>query len=497
MPTYAVELRNISKRFGTALANSQVNFALRPGEIHALLGENGAGKSTLMRILYGLYHADEGEIWVAGKKVTIRSPKDAMRHGIGMVTQHFALAMPLTVAENIVLGHSQGVGLTRKAIEGQVATVAGRFGLELDPAALVQDLSVGQRQRVEIVKALCRQASVLILDEPTAVLAPQEVERLFANLKRLQEQGLSVIFISHKLHEVMAITNRVTVLRAGKVSGVVSTDATSQAELARMMVGRMAAAAPKVVMQTGQPVVLRLNDVSTVDRKGIPILKKITLEVHASEILGVAGVSGNGQVELSEVISGVRPCTGGQIIVAGEEITDARPTRVMAAGVGRIPEDRNASVVAELTVAQNLALEHLDDFTNHGVLDRQALIRHAETLIAQYQIKAAPHDKIRTLSGGNLQKVILARVIERNPKVMVVAQPTRGLDIGATGYVRQKLLEQRAKGAAILLISEDLDEICQLADRIAVLYEGEIIATLAVAEADVERLGLLMAGVRP
>jgi simple sugar transport system ATP-binding protein len=497
MPTYAVELRNISKRFGPLLANNQVNFALRTGEIHALLGENGAGKSTLMRILYGLYHADEGEIWVAGQQVAIRSPKDAIRHGIGMVTQHFALATPLTVAENIVLGHAQGVALNRKTIEDQVATVANRFGIELDPAAPVQDLSVGQRQRVEIVKALYRQASVLILDEPTAVLAPQEIEKLFANLKRLQEQSLSVIFISHKLHEVMAITDRVTVMRTGQVSGVVSTAATSQAELARMMVGRMTAAAPKVVAPTQQPVVLSLADVSAVDRKGIPALKKVTLHVHAGEILGIAGVSGNGQVELSEVISGVRPCTGGQICVAGAEITNARPSAVMAAGVGRIPEERNAGIVAELTVAQNIALEHLDDFTNRGVLDRQAMTRHAETLIAQYQIKAGPHDKIRTLSGGNMQKVILARVLERNPKVIVVAQPTRGLDIGATGYVRQKLLEQSQQGAAILLISEDLDEIFQLADRIAVLYEGAIMATVPVAEADMERLGLLMAGARP
>jgi simple sugar transport system ATP-binding protein len=264
-----------------------------------------------------------------------------------------------------------------------------------------------------------------------------------------------------------------------------------------MMVGRMTAAAPKVVAPTQQPVVLSLVDVSAVDRKGIPALKKITLHVYAGEILGIAGVSGNGQVELSEVIGGVRPCTGGQIRVADKDITNVHPSAVMSAGVGRIPEERNASIVAELTVAQNMALEHLDDFTNRGILDRQALVRHAEMLIAQYQIKAAPHDKIRTLSGGNIQKVILARVLERNPKVIVVAQPTRGLDIGATGYVRQKLLEQRQRGAAILLISEDLDEIFQLADRIAVLYEGEIMATLPVAEADIERLGLFMAGARP
>lgn len=493
---YAVEMSDIYKRFGTVVANNHVNFTLRKGEIHALLGENGAGKSTLMRILYGLYQPDSGEIRIHGRPTLIQSPKAAIAHGIGMVTQHFALAEPLTVTENIILGYTKEFQLKLSDSQHSVAAIAEHFGVEIDPAARVRDLSVGQRQRVEILKALYRKADVLILDEPTAVLAPQEIEQLFWGLKRLQVNGLSVIFISHKLHEVMAITDQVTVLRGGEVVGTVPTNATTPAALARMMVGRVTVPTPKASPLSAQPVRLQVQELSALNNKGLPALKQISFEIAAGEILGLAGVAGNGQVELAQVLEGTRRATSGQVLIQGQNVTNASPTALMAVGIGRIPEERQSSVVGELTVAQNMALEHLGEFAQHGVLDQQRMVQHAEQLIADYQIKATPHDKIRTLSGGNMQKVILARVLERNPKVIIVSQPTRGLDVGATEYVHRKLIEQRQKGAAILLISEDLDEILHLADRVAVLYEGAIMDSLPASKASTERLGLLMSGVK-
>lgn len=494
--TNAVEMRQITKRFGPLVANDRINFTLRRGEIHALLGENGAGKTTLMRILYGLYHADEGEIQVNGRPVEIKSPKDAIYNGIGMVTQHFALVPPLTVTENVVLGYTGSFRIKLEEAHQKVAAASQQYGIEVNPKALVKNLSVGQRQRVEILKALYRNARVLILDEPTAVLVPQEVDQLFESLKRLQAEGLSVIFISHKLNEVMTITNRVTVLRSGQAIGTVDTNQTSQTELARMMVGRETFGVSKSGNgQGGQEVALRLENVAALDNQGLPALKDISLEVRAGEILGLAGVSGNGQSELAQVLDGTRSASAGRITAAGTDITNAGPAAIMGAGVGRIPEDRHESVVTQMTVAQNMSLEHLDEFVTNGMLDHRQIRRHAEKLIEAYQIKASPGDRIRTLSGGNMQKVILARVLERNPRIIIVAQPTRGLDVGATEYVRSKLLEQRQKGAAILLISEDLDEILELSDRIAVIYEGEIMDTLP-GNADVEQLGLLMSGVR-
>ena len=492
-----VTMREISKRFGTVLANDRVDFTLRPGEIHALLGENGAGKTTLMRILYGLYQADEGQIYMNGLPVKIHSPKDAIHHGIGMVSQHFALVSPHTVTENLILGMTRGLRLNLAQAHEAVRAAAAEFGIQVDPEAVIRDLSIGQRQRVEILKALYRNARVLVMDEPTAVLVPQEVEQLFNSLRSFKEKGYSVVFISHKLHEVMAITDHITVLRAGRVAGDVPTKDTNRNELARLMVGRSTFEMTRKSDNEHQTTrALVLERVTALDNKGLPALKEVSLKVRAGEIVGLAGVSGNGQMELAEVLAGIRPVTHGRVLVCDEDVTNANPQAMMAAGVGRIPEDSRANVVGQMTVAQNMVLERLGDFSRKGTLDRQAISRYAKTLIEDYQIKASPDDQIRTLSGGNPQKVVLARVLAQKPKVLIVAQPTRGLDVAATEYIRSKLLEQRAEGAAILLISEDLDEILQLSDIIAVLYEGKIMDVRAAHGATPHELGLLMAGVQ-
>ncbi len=490
---HAVELKGITKRFGPVVANRQIDFALRQGEIQALLGENGAGKTTLMRILYGLYTADEGQISVNEQVVEIKSPKDAIRHGIGMVTQHFTLVPTLTVAENIILGHTRSFNLDMPALQQEVTLAASQFGIEVTPNALVRHLSVGERQRVEILKSLYRNARVLILDEPTAVLVPQEVQVLFQTLERLKKEGMSIVFISHKLYEVMAICDRITVLRDGRAVGTVERATTSQAELARMMVGREMIG---VVRQGeyAQGEALRVADLCAYDEKGLLALNHINLVVQRGEILGIAGVSGNGQVELSQVLSGTRKPSAGKIMIGERDLTGATPAQFTTARVGRIPEDRQSGVVGELNVAENLALENLDKFVRRGFLDRKLIQENAARLIKEYQIKASPADRTRTLSGGNIQKVLLARALSNNPQVVIASQPTHGLDVGATEYVRTKLLEQRNAGTAVLLISEDLDEVMTLSDRIAVIYEGRIMGVVSAREADVEQLGLMMSG---
>ncbi len=489
-----MELRAITKRFGDLVANDRVDLDVRRGEVHALLGENGAGKTTLMRILYGLTQSDAGEIRIDGEPVPIRSPKDAIRSGVGMVTQHFSLVRPMTVAENIVLGRTPGLRLDLNAARRLVADSAERFGIAVEPSAIVADLSVGEQQRVEILKALVRDCRVLILDEPTAVLVPQEVDALFGTLRRLVADGLAVVFISHKLREVRAISDRVSVLRRGFLVGTTS-GAEDERELARMMVGRPTFGVRRMeaAPASGTPV-LTLRAVCSDGRQGLAALTDLTIDVRPGEIVGIAGVSGNGQTELVEVLSGMRRPTGGSVLVDGRNLAGSGPAEMMAAGIGRIPEDRHASLIPDLSVAYNLILERLDDFRRRGRLDEARIREHATELIERFAIRAHPDDRVATLSGGNIQKVLLARVLSRNPKVLVVSQPTRGLDVGATEYVRSELLARRDAGAGILLVSEDLDELLAIADRLLVMYEGRLVGAMAVADADPERLGMLMAG---
>ena len=491
----ALELRGISKRFGDLVANDGIDFDVRRGEVHALLGENGAGKTTVMRIAYGLTGADAGQVLVDGRALEIRSPRDAIAAGIGMVTQHFALVRPMTVAENLALGRSSGLGLDLEDARRRASGASERFGISIRADARVDELSVGQQQRVEILKALSRDCRILILDEPTAVLVPDEVQSLFATLRWLVAEGLSVVFISHKLGEVRAISDRISVLRRGRLVGTVA-GATDERELAEMMVGRatIGVERPAGEVPASAAPILRIRELDVPGSLGIPALSGVSFEVREGEILGVAGVSGNGQTELVEVLSGMRAPARGSFEVDGAELAGAGPTRVMRARVGRIPEDRHASLIGDLSVAYNLVLERLDDFRAGGRIDERRVNDHAVELIERFDIRARPSDPVATLSGGNIQKVLLARVLSRDPRLLVVSQPTRGLDVGATEYVRSQLLERRANGAAVLLVSEDLDELLALADRLVVMYEGRIVGEMPAAGADMAHLSMLMAG---
>jgi len=492
--TPVVELRGISKRFGDVLANDRVDLSLLRGEVHGVLGENGAGKTTLMRILYGLSIPDDGEILIDGDPAQIATPKDAIRAGIGMVTQHFALVKPMTVTENIILGRTGGAVLDLGKAKDLVEGAAERYGIHVEPDRLLGNLSVGEQQRVEILKALYRECRVLILDEPTAVLTPQEIRALFATLDKLRVSGMAIVFISHKLPEVMELTDRVTVLRRGQVVHTTRTAEVDAAGLASWMVGK--ATEPPEPRTHSDPgaTTLNVSELSAFGRLDLPALTDLSFHVAAGEVLGVAGVSGNGQTELAEVLSGMRKPTGGSITVEGREIAGKGPGEVVAAGVGRIPEDRHEALVGDMSVAYNLVLEHLDEIGRRGMLDRSGIRENAVALIDRFSIKAGPDDQVRTLSGGNIQKVLLARVLVRNPKVLVVSQPTRGLDIGATKYVRSEILAMRKQGAAVVLISEDLDELLELSDRLIVLYSGRLAGEVDAEGADRDHIGLLMAG---
>jgi general nucleoside transport system ATP-binding protein len=493
-----VSMRGIVKRFPGVLANDHVDFDLWRGEIHALLGENGAGKSTLMNILAGLYRADAGTVVVNGTPVAFHSPRDAIRAGIGMIHQHFMLVPSQTVTENILIGLPRPRFRLRLAeYERKVAELSARFGLKVDPGARVWQLSVGEQQRVEIIKMLYRGADVLIMDEPTAVLAPLEVEGLFATLRAMAAEGKSIIFISHKLQEVMAIADRVTVLRRGRVTATgLPAQQTNPAELARLMVGR------EVLFRVDKPpatpgeVVLSLEDVAAENDRGLPALRGVSLQVRAGEIVGLAGVAGNGQRELSEVITGLRRCTGGQVRLGGEVISNQAARAAIQRGVAHVPEDRtHVGSAPSLSITDNLIMKsyYRPPIGRGWGIDSAAADRFAEKLKNAYEIRTPSlRTQARLLSGGNLQKLILAREIATEPTCMVAMQPTHGLDVGAIETVHRLLLEQRAAGVAILLISEELDELLALSDRVCVIYEGRIVGE--VDDGDVERLGLMMTG---
>ncbi|HSD84255.1 MAG TPA: ABC transporter ATP-binding protein [Anaerolineae bacterium] len=498
----SLEMRGISKRFPGVLANDHIDFDVQSGEVHALLGENGAGKSTLMKILYGMYHPDEGEILLNGKPVTIASPNDAINLGIGMIHQHFMLVQTLTVAENVALGlpSSRGPLTDLDHVSKRIQELAKLYGLKIDPDAYIWQLSVGQQQRVEIIKALYRGAALLILDEPTAVLTPQEVGELFVIMRKMTNEGHALIFISHKLHEVVEISNRITVLRDGHKIGTRPTSEITREILANWMVGREVGFVPvRGDVERGE-CRLQLAQLSCGSDRGTPGLRGISLEVYSGEILGIAGVSGNGQRELAETITGLRKIAAGRVNLEGEDVTGFAPGDLTDRMLSYIPEERmRDGMIKNFTVAENLILRehHKRPFSRSGFLNLRDISSHADKLITKFQVKTPSHDTLaKNLSGGNIQKMVLAREISRNPRVIVAAQPTRGLDIGATEYVRLQLLEQRRRGVAILLISEDLDEILALSDRIAVIYEGQIMDILPRANATPERLGLLMAGVR-
>ena len=498
-----LEMRNISKRFPGVLANDHVDFDVKSGEVHALLGENGAGKSTLMKILYGMYHPDEGEILLNGKPVTIASPNDAIHLGIGMIHQHFMLVQTLTVAENVALGlpSSRGPLTDLDHVSKRILELAKIYGLKIDPDAYIWQLSVGQQQRVEIIKALYRGAALLILDEPTAVLTPQEVDELFVIMRQMVRDGHGLIFISHKLHEVVEISNRITVLRDGRKIGTRPTSEITKQILANWMVGREVGFAPdRGDVQKGE-CRLQLENVSCGSDRGTPGLRGVSLELCSGEILGIAGVSGNGQRELAETITGLRKIIGGRVILEGEDVTSFAPGDLTDRMLSYIPEERmRDGMIKNFSVAENMILRehHKQPYSRSGFLNLRGIASHSDELINKFHVKTPSHETlVKNLSGGNIQKVVLARELSRNPRVIIAAQPTRGLDIGATEYVREQLLVERRRGTAIMLISEDLDEILALSDRIAVIYEGQIMDLVPREEATPEKLGLLMAGVRP
>ncbi len=497
-----VEMRDIVKRFPGVLASDRVSLDVRAGEVHALLGENGAGKSTLMRQLYGLYQPDEGQILIDGKACVFHSPADAIRAGIGMIHQHFMLVPTLTVAQNTALGlrSSREPLLDLDRVADRVQELAEAYGLRVDPRAYVWQLSVGEQQRVEIMKALYRGAGLIILDEPTAVLTPQEVHDLFATLRRMVGEGHALLFISHKLHEVMDISDRVTVLRDGRAIGTCQTSEVTRNELVKMMVGRELKEPEPRAKKPG-PSLLSVEGLKAMGDRGSEALHGVHLEIHAGEILGLAGVSGNGQRELAECLAGMRKPTAGAVKVRQQDITQFSLNQRIAAGLAYIPEERmRDGAIREFSVEENLFLhDHAAPQFSHGVfLDFSGMRAHATDLVRDYAVKTPGLDTpLKNLSGGNIQKLILARELSRQPEVLIAAQPTRGVDIGATEYIHQRLLAQREAGTAILLISEDLDEILALSDRIAVMYEGSIMGVVPRQSAEAEKIGLLMAGVRP
>jgi general nucleoside transport system ATP-binding protein len=495
-----LELRGVTKRYGALVANDGIDLTVEPGQIHALLGENGAGKTTLMNVLYGLTQPDEGQILADGRPVTLRSPKDAIKAGFGMVHQHFMLVPVFTVAENVTLGaeRTRRLGLLdRRSMRSEVRELSERYGLRVDPDARIEELPVGVQQRVEIIKALVREARVLILDEPTSVLTPGETEELFTIMRQLRADGRSIIFISHKLREVQEIADVITVIRRGQVVGQRPPTATDE-ELAALMVGRQVTLQVSKAPAAPGEVVLQVEDLHVPDDRGQDAVAGVSFEVRAGEILGVAGVQGNGQTELCEALMGLRPASAGTVRLSGRDITTATPRQRIRDGIGYVPEDRQADgMIADFSVADNMVLDVYDrpPYARRGIaLDLAAARANATERVAQFDVRTTSVDTpAGTLSGGNQQKVILARELGRELHMLLASQPTRGLDVGSIEFVHKRIISERDKGLAVVIISAELDEIYALADRIAVMYEGRITG-IRPPSVPVEELGMLMAG---
>lgn len=504
-PPVVLEARGLTKRFPGVLANDHIDIQLRKGEVLGLLGENGAGKSTLMNLIYGLYAPDSGEILVNGQPVTIQDPNDAIRLGIGMVHQHFQLIPVLTVTENVMLGDEpmNGPFLDRRKARKRIEEISRQYRLDVPPNGVVEDLSVGVQQRVEIVKALYRQADILILDEPTAVLTPQEAEGLFEIMRSLIASGRSIIFISHKLKEVLEICDRVMVLRGGKVVGEADPKQSTEESLAAMMVGRtVLLEVDKGPAQPKAPV-LEIEGLVARDDRRLVAVNGLNLTVRAGEIVGVAGVQGNGQTELVEAITGLRPAEAGRVRIAGEDVTNAAPRRVTEAGTAHIPEDRQKDgMVAPFTVADNLVLQtyYLPPFAagpRGAVTNEDAILENAEMLVAKFDVRTpSVTTPVSKLSGGNQQKTIVARELSRPVRLLIAAQPTRGLDVGSIEFIHKQIVAMRDEGAGVLLVSAELDEILSLSDTVAVMYGGRIIGQMPIEQAERNAIGLLMAGVQ-
>ncbi len=492
-------LVGITKRFPGVLANDKVDFDVNAGEIHALLGENGAGKSTLMRQLYGLYKPDAGEIYLNDRLAEIRSPSDALLQGIGMIHQHFMLVPTLTVTENVALGLEAGPFLDLRSVRQRLIELSEVYGLKVDPDASVWQLSVGEQQRVEIVKALFRGGALIILDEPTAVLTPQEVDELFKTLKQMRDQGHALIFITHKLYEVQELSDRITVMRDGRVVDSIPNDGVEQSVLARMMVGRDVQLTPNRIKTEAGKAQLQIRNLCALNDRGLPALQGVDLTVHSGEIVGIAGVSGNGQRELAECLAGLRNVTGGEALLAGQSLLQLSVQDRLRAGLSFIPEERNRhGTIGSFSVAENVILQRHSarEFLKGPFIDSDAVREFTASLINRFDIRTPRQDTpVKNLSGGNVQKLILARELSREPLLVLASQPTRGVDVGASEYIRDLLMQQRNHGVAILLISEDLDEIMALSDRIAVFYEGRVIGVTKREDAVVEILGMMMAGV--
>jgi simple sugar transport system ATP-binding protein len=498
-----LELRGITKAFPGVLANDHIDLTLEQGEIHALLGENGAGKTTLVNVLYGLYSQDDGEITVRGQRVHIHEPNDAIAQGIGMVHQHFMLVPVLTVTENVMLGVESiknGIFLDRDVAAQRIRHISEQYGLEVDPDAYVKNLPVGVQQRVEIIKLLYREADILILDEPTAVLTPQEVEELFKVIRSLVAQGKSVIFITHKLKEVMAIADRITVLRNGRVVGTTAPAETTREQLAAMMVGRQVLLQVEKAPAHPGETVLQVQDLEVLDDRGNLVVRGVSFQVRAGEVLGVAGVQGNGQTELVQALTGLRSPVAGQVRILGADLTGASPRRVLEQGVAHVPEDRQRDgLVLTFPVADNLVLNtyYVPPFARLGILNQEAILETAERGARLFDVRTpSVMTPVSSLSGGNQQKVIVAREFSRPIRLLIASQPTRGLDVGSIEYIHRRIVEKRDEGAAVLLVSPELDEVMGLADRIAVMYEGEIVDILPADRVTKEEVGLLMAGVK-